>query len=494
MLHPAEPMQRLSLLVDLASLLPREVDLDTLLGRACDRLAEAMNAERATLWLVDAERGDLVTRLAHLPEVKELRQPMGKGVAGEVAASGRVARVDDTTLDARFDPSADEATGYHTRSLLAAPMTDGPGQPVRGVVQVLNHRDGHFDDEDERYLSALARELSHVLSLTTLRAGDSERPGLVMRGPYNRIVGRSAAMEQVYERIHLSAQTDASVLLRGETGTGKTLLARAIHVNSARQTGPFVTVDCTTLPSQLVEAELFGHERGAFTGADRRVPGRVELARGGTLFLDEVGELPPRSQGKLLRLLQDKRFERVGGRETLEVDVRIICATHRDLEALVATGEFREDLYYRMRVVEIEVPPLRTRGPEEIERLLRHFGDLYAERYQRPQPHFSEAALERMRSHAWPGNVRELEHWVEGAVVMAPDGEVHESKLPQPKLPAELSGLTLPLGLELEEARRRYVQAVVDDCGGRRAVAAKRLGISRNTVTRLLTKVSGEDG
>jgi len=367
-------------------------------------------------------------------------------------------------------------------------MIEAPGQPVRGVVQVLNHRDGHFDDEDERYLSALARELSHVLSLTTLRAGDSERPGLVMRGPYNRIVGRSPAMEQVYERIHLSAQTDASVLLRGETGTGKTLLARAIHVNSARQTGPFVTVDCTTLPSQLVEAELFGHERGAFTGADRRVPGRVELARGGTLFLDEVGELPPRSQGKLLRLLQDKRFERVGGRETLEVDVRIICATHRNLEELVAKGEFREDLYYRMRVVEIEVPPLRDRGPEEVERLLRHFGDLYAERYRRPQPRFTEAALERMRSHAWPGNVRELEHWVEGAVVMAPDGAVHESKLPQPKLPSEVSGLTLPLGLELDEVRRRYVQAVVDDCGGRRAEAAKRLGIGRNTVARVLGK------
>ena len=197
MLPSAEPMQRLSLLVDLASLLPREVDLDALLERACVRLAEAMNAERATLWLVDAERGDLVTRIAVLPEVRELRQPMGKGVAGEVAVSAQVVRVDDTDLDSRFDPSADEATGYHTRSLLAAPMIEAPGQPVRGVVQVLNHRDGHFDDEDERYLSALARELSHVLSLTTLRAGDSERPGLVMRGPYNRIVGRSPAMEQV---------------------------------------------------------------------------------------------------------------------------------------------------------------------------------------------------------------------------------------------------------------------------------------------------------
>jgi len=486
MLCAAEPMQRLSLLVDLASLLPREVDLDALLGRACARLAEAMNAERATLWLVDAEQGDLVTRSALLPELSELRQPMGKGVAGEVALTGQALRVDDASSDPRFDPSADEATGYVTRTLLAAPIKDAPGQPVRGVVQVLNHRDGHFDADDERYLTALARELSHVLSLTTLRARDSERPGLVMRGPYNRIVGRSPAMEQVYERVHLSAQTDASVLLRGETGTGKTLLARAIHVNSARQTGPFVTVDCTTLPSQLVEAELFGHERGAFTGADRRVPGRVEIARGGTLFLDEVGELPTASQGKLLRLLQERQFERVGGRETLDVDVRIICATHRDLEALVASGEFREDLYYRMRVVEIEVPPLRARGGEEIERLLRHFGDLYAERYQRPQPTFTDAALERMRSHAWPGNVRELEHWVESAVVMTPDGDVHESKLPQPRLPQELTGISLPLHLSLDEVKRRYVQAVLDECDGSRKHAAKRLGVGRNSIARWL--------
>ena len=231
---------------------------------------------------------------------------------------------------------------------------------------------------------ALTTQLARAFTLTTLRAAEGGGPGLVLQGPFNRIVGRSPELRAVYERVQLAAQTDATVLLRGETGTGKGLFARAIHVNSRRQARPFVTVDCTTLPAQLVESELFGHERGAFTSADRRVPGKVELAEGGTLFLDELGDLPPDIQGKLLRFLQDKSFERVGGRQTLAADVRVVCATHRDLEQAVAAGRFREDLYYRVRVVEIDLPPLRARGPDDIETLARHFAEVYAQRYQRP--------------------------------------------------------------------------------------------------------------
>jgi Nif-specific regulatory protein len=302
----------------------------------------------------------------------------------------------------------------------------------------------------------------------------------------------------VYERITLAAQTDASVLLRGETGTGKGLFARAIHVNSARQAGPFVTVDCTTLPAQLVESELFGHERGAFTGADRRVPGRVELAEGGTLFLDEIGDLPLDMQGKLLRFLQERTFERVGGRQTMKADVRVVCATHQDLERAVKEGRFREDLYYRVRVVEIDLPALRARGPDEIEALARHFADMYAKRYGRPQPSFDEAALALMRKHDWPGNVRELEHWVESAIVLAPDGRITAAHFPAPRAsraaaPAENAGsgaaaacVELPLGLTLDEASRRYIEATVEACDGNKAEAARRLQIGRNTILRTL--------
>ncbi|MCA9642889.1 MAG: sigma 54-interacting transcriptional regulator, partial [Myxococcales bacterium] len=278
-------MSRLSLLVDLAALLTREVDLDALLGTACERVAEALDADRASIWLVDAEHGDLVTRVALLPEVPQLRQALGKGLAGYVAETGEIVRVDDAQNDPRFDPSADRETGYSTRNMLVVPIRRSPEAPVRGVVQVLNKHGGHFEAEDERYLYALATQLGRALELTTLRPAKQSDPGLTLRGPFNHIVGLSDPMKRVYERIGRAAGTEASVLLRGETGTGKTLLARAVHVNSARQTGPFIVVDCTTLPSQLVESELFGHERGAFTGADRRVPGKVELARGGTLLL-----------------------------------------------------------------------------------------------------------------------------------------------------------------------------------------------------------------
>jgi len=423
-------MSRLSLLVDLASLLAREVDFDALLKAACERLARALQADRATIWLVDAERRDLVTRVAVLPELPELRQPLDRGISGYVARTGDVVRIDDASEDPRFDPTADRATGYTTRSMLVAPIREELRSPVLGVVQLLNREGGPFDDEEEQYLTALATQLARALKLTTLRSNDSGGPGVVIRGEFNGIVGLSAPLSDVYKKIKLAAQTDATVLLRGETGTGKGLFARAIHVNSRRQARPCVTVDCTTLPQQLVESELFGHERGAFTGADRRVPGKVELADGGTLFLDELGDLPLDIQGKLLRFLQERTFERVGGRQTLRADVRIVCATHRNLEQAVSAGKFREDLYYRVRVVEIDLPPLRDRGPEEIERLARHFAEMYAHRYERPAPRFEADALKAIKGHTWPGNVRELEHWIESAIALAPDGKITSGHLP----------------------------------------------------------------
>jgi Nif-specific regulatory protein len=441
---------RLSLLVDLASLLTREVDFDALLRAACGRLAEAVEADRATIWLVDAARGDLFTRVALLPEVPELRQPMGRGVAGRVAETGAVLAIEDASKDERFDRTADARTGYTTRSILAVPIRETEGAPVRGVVQLLNKKGGGaFDAEDEKYLVALATQLGRALALTTLRAEDAASPGVTLRGPINHIIGTSAPLADVYQRVALAASTSATVLFRGETGTGKGLFARAIHVNSTRQGGPFVTVDCTTLPRELVESELFGHERGAFTGADRRVLGRVESAAGGTLFLDEIGDLPLDMQGKFLRLLQDRAYERVGGREALHADVRVVCATHQDLERAVAEGRFRQDLYYRVRVVEIELPPLRARGGGEVEQLAMHFADLYARRYGRPSPIFAPDARAALDAHTWPGNVRELEHWIESAIVLA-------------------------------------LEATVRAVGGNKTEAAKRLGVGRNTIGRTL--------
>ena len=338
-----------------------------------------------------------------------------------------------------------------------------------------------------------SRFRSRALALTTLRAADTRSPGVTLRGPFNLIIGTSAPLADVYERARLAAQTDATVLFRGETGTGKGLFARAIHVNSAREGGPFITVDCTTLPAQLVESSLFGHERGAFTGADRRVLGKIEMAEHGTIFLDEIGDLPIELQGKLLRFLQDRAFERVGGQATLRADVRVVCATHRDLKSAVKKGAFREDLYYRVRVVEIELPTLRARGGDEIERLAMHFAALYAKRYARPEPVLSSDAIAKLRAHGWPGNVRELEHWIESAIVLAPDGRIEVHHLPladadgRPSLRPDDSA-TLPLGLKLREAERRYAEIALAGADGNLTEAARQLGISRNTLARILAR------
>ncbi len=495
MLTSAQFMSRLSLLVDLASQLAREVDLDAVLGEVCERIARALHADRATVWLVDAERGDLVARIADAPELAEWRQPTSRGIAGHVTRHGQSLRVDDVRNDVRFDPSADTQTGYTTRNMVAAPIRERSDSPVRGVVQVLNKLSGQFDEDDERYLVALATQLGSALALTTLRADNDSNPGLTLRGPLNRIVGTSSAMQEVYRKLLLAAQTDATVLLQGETGTGKGLLARSLHVNSSRQAKSFVTVDCTTLPAQLVESELFGHERGAFTGADRRVPGKVELADGGTLFIDEIGDLPLELQGKLLRFLQDRQFERVGGRQPLSADVRVVVATHRDLESAVSEGKFRQDLYYRVRVVRINVPPLRERGAHEIEILAKHFAEQFSQRHRRPLLELTPETLGHLVQHQWPGNVRELEAWIESAVVLCPDGKLQyvPSLRPNGAPPGQTPGVPLPPGLSLDAAAKVYAEFVLAQNRGNRTQAAKDLNISRNRLARLLADPSEGD-
>jgi Nif-specific regulatory protein len=485
---------KLSLLLDVGAMLAREVELDALLGMLGSRIAAAMQAERATIYLVDSATGELRSRVADLPEMPEIRLPVGKGIAGFVADKGEVVNVQDVASDARHFPGIDRATGFLTRNVLAAPIFDRH-RAIRGVVQVLNKKGGSFTGEDEAFLAALASQVAQAFEGTTLRPAPDAARGVSLRGPFNHIVGASPAMQRVYDQILRAAATDATVLLRGETGVGKGLFARAIHVNSKRKDAPLVVLDCTTLPSALAESELFGHERGAYTGADRRVPGKVELAQGGTLMLDEIGDLPMVAQSKLLRFLQERAFERVGGRETLVSDVRIIAATHRDLDALVTRGEFRQDLFYRVRVVEIVLPPLRDRGRDEILSLARHFSEVYARRHARPVMRLPRATEEALAAYPWPGNVRELEHAIERAVVMAP-GEVIEPELlgiapgPEPGLLATDGGasVSLPLGLPLAEVQRRYVEATLASMDGNRTRAAAALGVGRNTLKRKAKK------
>jgi two-component system response regulator HydG len=307
------------------------------------------------------------------------------------------------------------------------------------------------------------------------------------------IVGASEPMRRVLEQVRRVAATDATVLVLGESGTGKELVARALHAGSQRAGGPFVSISCAAVPETLLESELFGHERGAFTGAVRRKLGRFELASGGTLFLDEVGELTPAVQVKLLRVLQERRFERVGGEETVEADVRVVSATNRDLAAMVKAGAFREDLYYRLAVVPLTLPPLRER-PGDVEALAAHFLEKLGPRAGRRVQGFTPEALELLRRHRWPGNVRELENVVEQALVFAEGALVRPEELPDglrqaPPAPA----LPLPTGDRsltdvLEELERQLVLAAYEKARGVKAEAARLLGVKPSALAYKLEK------
>jgi len=478
-----------------AGMLSRQVTTDQLLKAMIDRVAQELNAERGTLYLLDAITGELCSRVAHLPEIKEIRLPPGRGVAGHVAESGETVLLHDASHDEHFFPGIDEVTGYTTRNMLAVPIADSEGA-TRGVLQLLNRRHGVFTEEDARAAQALAEQVAQALELTSMRpCGDRSR-GVLVDGPFNHIIGESPQMKDLYDRILAAATTDATVLLLGESGTGKTLVARAIHDNSPRRDGPLVHVDCTTLPAGLIESELFGHERGAFTGADRRVQGKFELAHQGTLFLDEIGDLPLALQGKLLRFLQDREFERLGGRQTLRAEVRVVSATNTDLEAAVAEGRFRRDLYYRVRVVELVVPPLRERGPRDIERLAEHFVDVFVRRHRSPVRGLSPDALHRLQRHDWPGNVRELEHCIESAVVLArsPMIEVEHLSLPRGPSPEPAARPGYPPETPLREVEQDHIHRVLEHCGGNRSEAARLLGIGRNTLLRKLKTDPASEG
>jgi DNA-binding NtrC family response regulator len=297
---------------------------------------------------------------------------------------------------------------------------------------------------------------------------------------FERVVGQSRAMRTVLEQVRAVADSDASVLLLGESGTGKELVARALHWSSARRTGPVVPVNCAAVPESLLESELFGHEKGAFTGADRKRPGLFAAAHGGTLFLDEVGDLPPATQAKLLRAIQDKAVRPVGGSEDIQLDLRLVTATNRDLVAHVQDGRFREDLYYRLAVIPIRLPALRER-PEDTPLLAEHFLRSAAARLGKRLAGFTDEALQWMREHRWPGNVRELENAVERAAVLASGPSVTLADL---RTEFSVTPAATSLRPTLEELEHQYIRRVLDEVHGDKQAAAKILGVSVRTLQR----------
>jgi two-component system, NtrC family, response regulator HydG len=326
-------------------------------------------------------------------------------------------------------------------------------------------------------IDELVLVIRRALERRNLRNEASElRARLKDRLRFDNIVGASPAMQEVFNVVEQVAPTKASVLITGESGTGKELVAQAIHENSPRATAPFVKLHCASLAETILESELFGHEKGSFTGAAGRREGRFKQADGGTLFLDEIGEISPPIQVKLLRFLQEKTFERVGGNETIKVDVRIIAATNRDLASEVASGRFREDLYYRLNVVNIEMPPLRAR-PSDLLPLATHFLQRFAKENGKRIEGFADDAVERITGYRWPGNVRELENIIERAVVLCDGAKLTAKHLPAGVGAAVRGGMRIP-GSTMDEIERHAILTTLEACGGRTTQAAQMLDIS----------------
>ena len=326
----------------------------------------------------------------------------------------------------------------------------------------------------------------------------------VERSQRGSLIGNSEGMQRVRAMIEKVAETDATVLVRGESGTGKELVAREVHErNSERSNGPFVAVNCAALPAELIESELFGHEKGAFTGAAARRQGKFEQANGGTLFLDEIGDMSANVQAKLLRALEERRIERLGGNESIPVDVRIVSATHRPLEQEIEKGNFRADLFYRLRVVTIDIPPLRERR-EDIPQLAENFTRAAAERYGLPLRQVGQTALRRLVDYGWPGNVRELKNTIERAAIMAEGSELRAEDLPEEIIPsshksitADASsndgGLAVPFTADFREDRReferRYISRCLEHTQGNVTRAAEILGMHRQSLQHKLRQL-----
>jgi two-component system response regulator HydG len=364
---------------------------------------------------------------------------------------------------------------YHENQFVGALLVACPGNcqcdinELEVIHLILNHSSG-----------AIKRAVSHEEEMLHIQSR------IDVTTEYCGIVGKDPKMQTIYKLIEDIAPTDTTVLVQGESGTGKELVANAIHRNSLRKTQPFVVINCSAYPANLLESELFGHEKGAFTGAVRQKAGRFEQADGGTVFLDEIGEIPPSAQIKLLRVIQTQKFERIGGEQTLAVNVRIIAATNKDLLQEVKDGHFREDLYYRLNVIPIQLPPLSKRR-NDIPLQARYFMQRFAAEQGKDINEFSPEAMRRLLDYSWPGNVRELENSIEHAVVLAKGNRIEISDLPSALHYASSPAKTGSQGTILENEARLLKEAL-DECGWNKKQAANRLGISRNTLYRKLKK------
>ena len=468
-------------------------DLKRLLELIIDTATRVLQVKAGSLLLLEPKDGKLhfkVATGAKRDVIKDHAVAPGQGIAGTVALSGEALLVPDVEKDPRWCRDISEAIGFETRSIACVPLIY-KGR-ILGVMQVIDKRDGTPLRPGDMTLLKSYADLAATAIGNAHRIAEIRQENRSLKealAHQYRIIGKSARHRKVMEDALKVANSNATVLITGESGTGKELLSRLIHRESPRKNGPLIALNCAAVPETLLEDELFGHEKGAFTGAAGRKIGKFELADGGTLFLDEIGEMIPGMQAKLLRVLQEGVFYRVGGNTPIRVDVRVLSATNRNIENEVKEGRFREDLFYRLNVVHIPIPSLKERK-EDISVLVAHFIEMFRVERGLAQLTVSDAALDKMMQYDWPGNVRELRNALERAVVMGDGETVRPEDLLISSGRSVYPGLQV--GMTLEEAlnvfKKEFIIMNLEHTDGNRSKAAQMMDIQRTYLSRLISK------
>ncbi|MBN1663472.1 MAG: sigma 54-interacting transcriptional regulator [Deltaproteobacteria bacterium] len=481
--------EELATLHAIAKILANPQDLREQLEQVLQEMSSRLGMERGMISLIDRETGDAWLDVAHGIHIdgREITYQPGEGITGQVAKTQRPMAVANLGKETHFLDRTG-ARRFLDRSELAFLCV--PIIYEARVVGVLSADKVALQVENlDRELAMLAAVAELIAKGVHIRALEEENRRLRQmlgrsQSPALDIIGRSKPVQEVFSLISQVANSGTTVLIHGETGTGKELVARAIHMNSSRMKGPLVQVNCAAIPDTLIESELFGHERGAFTGAIQKRTGRFEEAHEGTIFLDEVGELSLAAQVKLLRALQERQFQPLGSSKTIKINVRVIAATNRNLEQDITTGRFRADLYYRLNVFPIYMPPLRERGSDII-LLADHFATKYAKELGRPIKRISPGVIEIFLSYGWPGNVRELENCIERAVLLATGDSIEVINLP-PSLHSNLRGGEKKdqgkLGTIIEANERSMIMEALKETHGNQSKAAKTLGTTKRII------------
>jgi Nif-specific regulatory protein len=482
----AMQIRKLTALLEVSQALGSTLDLSEAVENVLEILDRELGMKRGAIVMLEA-KGELRIQYAHgmsEGERQRGRYRLDEGITGKVVSSGKPVVVPQVSKEPLFLNRTRKRDPKQEESFICVPIKNHR-KTIGAFSIIYSFKQNRNFDDAVKLLTIIASMISQSLRMAQMveqeKAQLADENALLKRElqqkyEFRNIIGTSKEMREIYDQIAQVAHTNTTVLIRGESGTGKELVAHAIHYNSPRSSKPFVKVNCAALPESLIESELFGHEKGAFTGAVARKRGRFELAESGTMFLDEIGDLSPALQVKLLRVLQEREFERVGGTETIRVNVRLITATNVDLEQGVQDGRFRSDLYYRLNVFSIYLPPLRERKTD-ILLLADHFLEKYARQNSKRIKRISTPAIDMLMSYHWPGNVRELENVIERAALVCEGNVIHGYHLPPTLQTAEGSGTVTKMSLEqaVNAFEKDLIQDALKTARGNRARAARML-------------------